>query len=997
MKISFSQTSLPKMGSVLEVVELKYAFDFYVNSDRSVTDKFADGSIFPYINGQVVNSNFISDGILFIDLDHLNTIDGLSDRIFNSFEKICDNLPNCLACNYSFSKNLHFYFYDECVKNDSSLYSKRAGLYMYALSYAIKKLLGVDLSRIEGCLDAHNTNIKQRFFIHNLPYKYNDYVSQLSPDDIEKIEKRFGNNLLESNIGGSINRDLSKSDSTWNGEKSIDKNFSLDGYSGNEARCFIAGTSYIHFNKNRENAENWIITTFNRKNSIEILANLNSQIKGDYAEHFYNTKFEETFFPTTTEYVIELGEGYCSDHLGEVLDMLSNEKANLLIAGTGCGKTVFMKNLSELNGCYNVEPLNSIQDNKMKGMKAYNKSLHFSLSELDNNQKKTFSWPKLVGFFTQYEKMNEDDKSLVRSKVKYILIDESHMLFLTAPYRGQSGLQVLDCIRRYYKEFIFILLTATPGLEYKLCDLNVIKFHKEDKRDITIHPLNMGKVNMSNVVVNMVRENFLRDSNSIHYIYKDNITINEAKKYAGKLEKYDICATIYHSSLEIGKDHIEKKFELTNTSILSCPVLISSCAFGVGCDINNEVENVYIYIPCSENIDKYTLVQVIGRFRNQLYNGSPVKINVYLINPKKVSKKDVNEAERLLEAEAQMVFTQLRNLNSFEIRVNLMESYCMNFVNKERMLERIKGYVTKLGMKWDEKQYSKEQIKNLNKEIIITKNDSASELVKKYILNGRNIQLKEENKEFMKRKKNLDPIRFEILEQHIDKVSKMTSKNLKYFKTLYLMEQEDWRDVFEYIDVKFDDTDEGIQEAIQFGNKIKQIIFDAAIWKFVEDDDWNTEWNVYKKFDEKSISKTLWEWKQYVEASIKKNFLYTSKNEYAIDMYDIDGLVGLLDPAKMKSDGGKMGNTDKKSDGGKKGGKIGGKNGSPKKKSDGGKNGTPKKKCVITEKMKESRINLLKKYNLKIGQVFDSCEQLANHVNKSNFAIAEWRKKGWIN
>lgn len=51
------------------------------------------------------------------------------------------------------------------------------------------------------------------------------------------------------------------------------------------------------------------------------------------------------------------------------------------------------------------------------------------------------------------------------------------------------------------------------------------------------------------------------------------------------------------------------------------------------------------------------------------------------------------------------------------------------------------------------------------------------------------------------------------------------------------------------------------------------------------------------------------------------------------------------------------------------------------------------KKCTITDKMKASA---LKKYNLTIGQTFESAQALCDCVGKSAQSISQWRSKGWI-
>ena len=38
----------------------------------------------------------------------------------------------------------------------------------------------------------------------------------------------------------------------------------------------------------------------------------------------------------------------------------------------------------------------------------------------------------------------------------------------------------------------------------------------------------------------------------------------------------------------------------------------------------------------------------------------------------------------------------------------------------------------------------------------------------------------------------------------------------------------------------------------------------------------------------------------------------------------------------------------------------------------------------------------LDKYNLKVGQQFDSCSALAEYCNVSSQSVSVWMKKGWV-
>lgn len=56
--------------------------------------------------------------------------------------------------------------------------------------------------------------------------------------------------------------------------------------------------------------------------------------------------------------------------------------------------------------------------------------------------------------------------------------------------------------------------------------------------------------------------------------------------------------------------------------------------------------------------------------------------------------------------------------------------------------------------------------------------------------------------------------------------------------------------------------------------------------------------------------------------------------------------------------------------------------------SNGGKVG---KRCIVTDKFKNPS-----KYNLTVGQEFESATTLSKYTNKSNKTITEWRNKGWV-
>ena len=146
--------------------------------------------------------------------------------------------------------------YDEDLKFNSEKYAKLNLLNMCRLAAAIRKVCGIDLREIEGCMDTHSKSIAQRFFLAHSEFNYNVYcrhctISKKEEEQLKAEYHKVLNPKLIVPASGKIERSKIELENT--GTLDIDQNFILNSSkgpaSGYDARTLIAAAAYFHFNK----------------------------------------------------------------------------------------------------------------------------------------------------------------------------------------------------------------------------------------------------------------------------------------------------------------------------------------------------------------------------------------------------------------------------------------------------------------------------------------------------------------------------------------------------------------------------------------------------------------------------------------------------------------------------------------------------------------------------------------------------------------------------
>lgn len=301
---------------------------------------------------------------------------------------------------------------------------------------------------------------------------------------------------------------------------------------------------------------------------------------------------------------------------------------NMSIAGTGVGKNhslILMNDkwrdpleISMHKPVMVIEPLNSIIESKY-----------------DEQKFRIVTGSKHIGNVSQYEMIITNYNHLVKrtiegeyeiidnlkdffGKFELIIIDESHIM-LKDVFRSDVLVQFIKTLSRI-KSTKILIQTATPMFEKSVLDIKkTFIIHKPEKskkkiifREWKEEEIDGKKKSKSILDLTCLADYYITNGKKV-YIYWSNGSSQQMKMFKENYHDPDKVA-IYHKRLtgEADMTYITENHLLEDKDIL-----ISSCYFGVGNDLNDEIENAAVIIignnPWQEDI------QAIGRWRNTKY------------------------------------------------------------------------------------------------------------------------------------------------------------------------------------------------------------------------------------------------------------------------------------------------------------------------------------------------------------------------------------------
>ena len=596
---TWTHSRFPKKGEKLKITTLFTAMKQCERISKNA-NKGKRGSIFPYLS-EVVNPNYFEfDGVVFVDIDNCQNV---SETIFESFDKICGTLPNLLAMNFSYSRNLHCYFYDNEIKNNPSIYGEKALLYLCAFAAAVKKITDIDLRNIEGALDTHSKSPNQRLFLNHSEFKWNINctTATISKEDVKRLKSEyFALYRISENQRTIVETKSIKGE----GKISIDQNYNLLGYgTGYEARTLIASAVYHHFECDIEKSREYLSNTF--ENADEINIQMTSMVNNDRITYKYRKDVEEFIFGFTVGKEIILQP---NQWLSDVVDIDKLDgKYYYLQSNTGSGKTEFVKSIIKRKDdkIIYIQMTKALRDGKKQTIENYTYE-NWDFNIKDGNK----IHMSLDGAVRHLKKIR-------RSLNKYIIVlDESHLL---EDYIGIREFVINELLTLLADAGKVIFMSATPKSDIKMFPFERICYTRKQEQDIIIHrhPLSVsGKGSKSATVYDEMVKWVKNQKNKV-------IVFSNKKQEQWKTYGLDCEGVTYFNSNHINDAEVQavlQRNELVNN------ITLSTMYMGCGVEVKHEKE-VDIVFYLNEGFDTSSIIQSIGRPRSG--DGGVETVNVH--------------------------------------------------------------------------------------------------------------------------------------------------------------------------------------------------------------------------------------------------------------------------------------------------------------------------------------------------------------------------------
>ena len=704
---------------------------------------------------------------------------------------------------------------------------------------------------------------------------------------------------------------------------------------------------------------------------------------------------------------------------------------NIVESGTGTGKTTFVTKTFE--DIFNIE--NNILNDEHKNIiitEPYNSVIKTKFGELEEKgivdiivKSKRI---KIIentsnNVCTNYYHINlMKDEDI--EKVDLLIIDESHLLFSEA-YRFGS---ISGFIHKVNKFKQVLMLTGTPIYESLFFNnINRIIVEKEDKRKITHEFLRFNpttEIKYFNITVLSEFVHTLVHNGKKVFIYDKDISLQNCNRF--KEINNDLKIAVYHKKHADEPSSTDDMKYIDKYHMLSdkFDVIISSCYFSVGNDLYDEGEAAVIM--CGLHIPS-EIIQVDGRWRKM------TEINIYTIIKDEYEEiYDELDFDKIFKHKLKEI---QRIKNDYTIRDSSLSIY-KRYKNVDDEDLSLLGYMETLPVHQKTISYINNELGRYN----IWCDERIMPLVY-------NFDYIEKNKQFSRK---LKALRNDFREIFIDCLLKEQefewinndNKLAKWQKSVYIMykhiPKELFRDNIEWI------KKIGCTDSIMLFNRLNEKISNndidfseiyymvktsenlVSVEKNIKINDW-LSYNDFEcikgyvlfatRYNKNDLEKEMIEGNYFKEfkdmcylydniPNVMKLYLFKKNQgadtdyidkwndiingkEFEMKLYTVpfNEYINNFERNKNKKT---LKNIEllllnelllmfynKKAYAGKIGGKI----------------SSPKKKCVITNKMKPV---LLEKYNLKVGQIFESITDLVKYTNKSHKCITEWSDKGWI-
>ena len=582
----------PYKSDKLEELDLYTVLKHCENIDPSAL-KGKSGSIFPYLSSSIDATDKYSDGVLFIDFDHCSDI---SKTIYDSFDELCNILPNILGVNFSFSGNLHFYMYDLTVKENPQKYGVRNTFWMCCLAQAIKKITTIDLRTIDGCMDPHSKYFTQRLFLSRSSFRWNVNCCALtiSKSDEKRIKTEY-HKWFSFNKVKPIVMELPMLE--FNGTINVDSDFVINTHkgpvSGYLARTVIVASTYHHFGCDIEKTATYICERY--ENAKAMCDQLRSMVSTGSVRFLWDSTTERILFPSTGGTILK-----SSKYLSDVVNLdkeLKHNKYLYICSNTGTGKTELVKkyiNDHPDKKVVYIQMMKSILSGKVEGVEnitIYNTDM------VENVREKVHMHLTIDKIVRTFERADPKEYT--------IFVDESHLLQDHISFRLVAIKKLCQILTKVDR---VVFLSATPKSDVRLLDFKVLTYTKIQNQKLTIHQIPVrvkNRLDPISVYFNyMIKDIEMRAKDRHVTIFSNK---REERWLSCGLRDKDI--TRFRS--EFFDD--ENVLSVLNDNKIKTKWCLSTSYMSVGVEVK-EGKHLIVF-DIDEGIDISHLIQSIGRFR----------------------------------------------------------------------------------------------------------------------------------------------------------------------------------------------------------------------------------------------------------------------------------------------------------------------------------------------------------------------------------------------
>ncbi len=339
-----------------------------------------------------------------------------------------------------------------------------------------------------------------------------------------------------------------------------------------------------------------------KKSALENPAVLTSKI--DFLEKYFNIKLSDKY-----NTVIQMKDNeYLLDYKDLVLNTLQ-PGLNFELVPTGGGKTTFWDVIRP--NCIIIEPYGSVINDKYDA-EVYKAAGTGNKIDITKEYQVTNYW-RFIDFVRYENKFYE-----------YIIVDESHLVGMQS-YRnnkknGHTMIDFINALNDYHIQFPdtkIVLQTATPSNEDYFFNINNrLTFNKALLANVNITYDYVQFLNNKDEYINNIYASIYYLANKLHdegrkvMIYWGNggVNVMKAIQHIVNSLKGLKCA-VYHKRNDNSYD---MEYIHNNRMIGDFDVLICSCYFSVGCDLN-DLDDAGIIIVGNNPFQEDA--QCIGRFR----------------------------------------------------------------------------------------------------------------------------------------------------------------------------------------------------------------------------------------------------------------------------------------------------------------------------------------------------------------------------------------------